>query len=106
MVIRIPHTENRELHLSIFKRVENFFILGIFGAYWDSYDVIRLSVFPGLNILKDVWEYHCYIVDVIYDGEYSAGYQPLADHADLLRDRPSTSKDWSYGDNKLKGKDY
>jgi DNA-binding FadR family transcriptional regulator len=88
--IMIPHEEHRALHLLIFRRLENPFVIGILEAYWNSYEAIGLSVFTDLNYLEDVWAYHRMMVEAICDDNFEAGYQALADHADLLQSRPVT----------------
>jgi DNA-binding FadR family transcriptional regulator len=89
--IRIPHQEHRELHLLIYRRLENPFVLGILEAYWDSYEAIGLSLFTDLDYLKNVWDYHRKMVTAICCGDSDAGYLALAEHADLIRYRPESS---------------
>jgi len=85
--IRIPHDEHRQLHLSIYGRLDNPFVLGILEAYWDAYEAIGLSLYTDLTYLQDVWGYHKKMVDAICDGRLDSGYQALAEHTDLLRYR-------------------
>jgi len=35
--VQIPHNEHRELHLTIYRRLANPFVLGILEAYWAAY---------------------------------------------------------------------
>jgi DNA-binding FadR family transcriptional regulator len=91
--IRIPHGEHRELHLSIFQRLENPFVLGILEAYWDAYEAVGLSIFSNLKYHEEVWAYHRKMVDAICDGDLEVGYQALAEHTDLLYHRPGTIKE-------------
>jgi len=90
--IRIPHNEHRELHLMIFKRLENPFVLGILEAYWEAYEAIGLGVYADYNYLKEVWNYHQKMVDAICAGDFAAGYQALIEHVDLLYHRPGFSQ--------------
>lgn len=90
-LIRIPHEEHRNLHMVIYRRLENPFVTGLLEAYWDAYETVGLNVFTGgLNYLKEVWEYHTQMVQAICDGDYEAGYQALIQHTDLLYHRPET----------------
>jgi DNA-binding FadR family transcriptional regulator len=89
--IRIPHAEHRELHLSIYRRLENPFVLGILGAYWDAYEAVGLSVFTDLNYHEQVWTYHQKMVAAICNDEVEAGYRALAEHTDLLALLPEAS---------------
>jgi DNA-binding FadR family transcriptional regulator len=87
--IIIPHEEHRELHLLIYKRLENPFVLGILESYWNAYEAIGLSVFADLDYLEEVWKYHREMVEAICNEDYVAGYQALSEHVDLLRIRPT-----------------
>jgi len=91
--IMIPHEEHRELHLLIYLRLDNPFVIGILEAYWNSYEDVGLSVFTDLDYLEDVWDYHQKMVDAICSGDLDAGYQALSDHADLIRSRPALARD-------------
>lgn len=82
--IRIPHIEHKELHLSIYRRLDNPFVLGILEAYWQAYESVGLSVFTDLQYQQDVWKYHQEMVAAICSGDFDAGYHALLDHTDLL----------------------
>ncbi len=86
--VQIPHDEHRELHLTIYKRLNNPFVMGLLEAYWEEYESIGLNVFTNLDYLEKVWMYHKVMVDSIFSGEFKAGYQALVDHTDLLLQRP------------------
>ncbi len=89
--IRIPHFEHRQLHLTIFSRLENPFVRGILEAYWDAYEAVELDSYTDLTYLREVWTYHQRIVDAIQKGDREASFQNFIDHADLLRHRPITT---------------
>ena len=82
--IRLPHFEHRQLHLIIFGRLENPFVIGILEAYWDEYEEVGLSRYTDLEYLKNVWHYHKEIVDAICKGDYEEGYRLLVDHMGLI----------------------
>jgi DNA-binding FadR family transcriptional regulator len=84
---QIPHDEHRELHLTIYRRLNNPFVMGLLEAYWEEYESIGLDVFTDLDYLEKVWMYHRIMVDSIRSGEFKAGYQALLDHTDLLLQR-------------------
>jgi DNA-binding FadR family transcriptional regulator len=86
--IRIPHREHRELHLSIFRRLENPFVLGILEAYWEAYEAVGLNLFTDYAYLEQVWTYHQEMVDAISRGDFDSGYRALMDHTDLIYHRP------------------
>lgn len=86
--IHIPHAEHRQLHLGIYSRLENPFVMGILEAYWDAYEGVGLNMYAGYDYLQQVWRYHQKMVDDICSGEYQAGYEALVEHKDLLYYRP------------------
>jgi DNA-binding GntR family transcriptional regulator len=88
--IHIPHAEHRELHLSIYSRLNNPFVTGILEAYWEAYEAVGLNMYTDIHYLKNVWEYHRQMVDAICTGDVEAGYHALLEHTDLLlqRSRP------------------
>lgn len=89
--IHIPHEEHRKLHIVIYQRLENPFVIGLLEAYWDAYETVGLNVFTGgLSYLEEVWEYHAQMVKAICNGDYEAGYQALIQHTDLLYHRPES----------------
>lgn len=89
--VKIPHSEHRQLHLGIFKRLNNPFVSGILEAYWEAYEAIGLNVYADYNYLQQVWKYHQKMVDAICAGDSQAGYQALVEHKDLLYHRPVTA---------------
>ncbi len=87
--IQIPHDEHRNLHMLIFNRLENPFVIGLLEAYWDAYETVGLNVFAGgLTYLEKVWEYHTKMVEAICNQDYEGGYRALIQHVDLLYHRP------------------
>lgn len=86
--IQIPQTEHRELHLLIYRRLDNPFVLGILEAYWDAYEAVGLNVYADYQYLYEVWKYHETMVQSICDGDYERGYNALIEHTDLIYHRP------------------
>lgn len=87
--IQVPHEEHRNLHLLIFRRLDNPFVTGLLEAYWDAYEAVGLNRFMGgFEYLQEVWQYHARMVDAIIEGNYEAGYEALVKHTDLLFHRP------------------
>ena len=86
--VQIPQYEHRELHLCIFRRLDNPFVLGILEAYWEVYENVGLNVLTDLNYLELVWQYHEKMVEAIISGNFAVGYQALVDHMALLLQRP------------------
>ena len=86
--IRLPHSEHQELHLTIFRHLENPFVIGLLESYWEAYDEVGLSRYEGLDYLEEVWRYHRKIVDAIEAGDIEASYQALNEHFELINKRP------------------
>lgn len=82
--VLIPNLEHRQLHLTIFRRLENPFVKGILEAYWDIYEAIELTQLASYQYWIEVWTYHEKIVEAICDGEFLQGKQLLLEHFELL----------------------
>ena len=85
--IQVPHAEHRRLHLTIYRRLKNIFVIGLLEAYWDIYEAVGLSVYEDRKYLERVWNYHHQMVEAIAEGDFLAGYQSLIAHMDLLFQR-------------------
>lgn len=85
--IQIPHAEHRELHLTIYRRLNNPFVVGILEAYWEAYEAVGLNVYTDISYLLRVWNYHRMMVNAIMDGRVDEGFSALSDHIDLLHER-------------------
>ena len=85
--IQIPHVEHREFHLSIYRRLNNPFVLGLLETYWELYEAVGLDVYTDFSYLQNVWMYHEKMVDAICTGDFSAGFHALTDHMKLLQER-------------------
>ncbi|MFL7892210.1 MAG: FadR/GntR family transcriptional regulator [Anaerolineales bacterium] len=91
--IQIPQQEHRQLHLSIYRRLDNPFVSGILEAYWEAYEAVGLNLYAGYSYLNEVWTYHQQMVDGICSGDLDAGFQALIEHTDLIRHRLVDSED-------------
>ncbi len=85
--VQIPHWEHREFHLLVYRHLENPFVLGILETYWELYEEVGLAVFTDYSYLQTVWKYHQKMAESLCNNDYSAGYQALIDHMDLLQQR-------------------
>lgn len=87
--VQVPHEEHRKLHLTIFSRLDNPFVIGVLEAYWEAYEAVGLNVFAGgYEYLQEVWQYHQRMVESICNGQFEVGYEALVRHTDLLYHRP------------------
>ncbi len=85
--IRIPDTEHRALHLALFRRLGNPFVLGLLESYWDAYKAVGLNVFSDYDYLVDVWRHHEAIVEAVVKGDRDEAYRVLVQHTKLLQQR-------------------
>ncbi len=85
--LQVPNAEHRELHLVIYRRLQNQFVLGILETYWDLYEAVGLGLANDIGYIRQVWQYHEKMVENICNGNYTAGYQTLKEHMDLLKER-------------------
>ena len=85
--IQIPSPEHRELHLSIFRRLNNPFVVGLLAAYWDAYEAVELNTYADISYLEEVWDYHARMVEAIIAGDAAYGKQLLIEHMQLLSQR-------------------
>ncbi len=87
--VQVPHEEHRKLHLTIYKNLDNPFVIGVLEAYWEAYEAVGLNVFAGgYEYLQEVWQYHQRMVESICSGKFKVGYEALVRHTDLLYHRP------------------
>lgn len=85
--IQIPFREHRELHLLIYRRLDNPFVLGLLEAYWDAYEAVELNTYADYQYLRRVWEYHARIVEALAVGDAELGKKLLIEHMELLSQR-------------------
>jgi DNA-binding FadR family transcriptional regulator len=86
--IRIPYEEHRHFHLTIFKHLENPFVIGLLEAYWDAYEAVELNVYAEYSYLQQVWNYHERILDAICAGDFDAAQTAFIEHTHLLHHQP------------------
>ncbi|HEY1407390.1 MAG TPA: FCD domain-containing protein [Promineifilum sp.] len=88
--IHIPNGEHRQLHLTIFSRLDNPFVQGFFVAYWDAYDASELTRFMRYRYWVDVWTFHERIVEALCANDFERGRRLLIEHFSLLPAGPAT----------------
>ena len=90
--IRLPHSEHRELHLTIFSHLENAFVIGILEAYWDAYEGVGLNQYAGLDYLEEVWRCHHKMVEAFHSQDFEGGKRIMVEHFDLMSQRPDRTE--------------
>jgi len=87
--VQVPHEEHRQLHLTIYRRLDNPFVQGLLEAYWQAYESVGMNVYADLEHLRRVWSYHQQIVDALIAGNLEQGYRALIAHQNLLFVEPA-----------------
>ncbi|NIS82836.1 MAG: FCD domain-containing protein [Anaerolineales bacterium] len=90
--VQIPHSEHRELHMTIFSRLNNPFVCSLLEAYWEAYEIVGLNVYTDYSYLEAAWRYHEKMVESVLNNDYDAGYQALVEHIGILQDRPEMDR--------------
>ena len=86
--IHIPNPEHRLFHLTVFRHLDNTFVLGILEAYWDLYEEVGINRYMDYSYLRLVWDYHSKILRCIKDGRFEDARQAFVEHTRLLRHEP------------------
>jgi len=86
--VRIPFEEHRAFHLTIFKHLENPFVIGLLEAYWEAYEAVELNRYADYSYHTTVWDYHERILNAICDGDFGAAQKAFMDHTRLLHHQP------------------
>ena len=89
--IHIPNPEHRLFHLTVFTRLQNPFVLGILEAYWDLYEEVGVNRYMDYSYLRQVWDYHARILDLIRSGEFDDARTAFIKHTSLLRYEPNNA---------------
>ena len=85
--IEIPHAEHRAFHLTIFRRLDNPFVLGLLEAYWDAYEAVDLNTYADYSYLTAVWQYHAEIANAIAVDNFAEAKRLHQAHMQLLNTR-------------------
>ncbi|MBZ0278060.1 MAG: FCD domain-containing protein [Anaerolineae bacterium] len=86
--IQIPYPEHRSFHLTVFKHLQNPFVVGLLEAYWDAYEAVELHRYADYAYLQEVWDYHERILNAICAGDFDAAQTAFIEHTRLLRHQP------------------
>lgn len=86
--VRIPFEEHRAFHLTIFRHLENPFVIGLLEAYWEAYEAVELNRYAEYGYHTQVWDYHERILNAICDGDFDAAQKAFMDHTRLLHHNP------------------
>lgn len=80
----VPVSEHRDFHLLIYKRLNNPFVIGLLEAYWDIYKASGFEIYPDMEYVNRIWQYHRKTIDLIKDRQYDLAQQSLMEHMELI----------------------
>lgn len=86
--IQIPHREHREFHLTVFKKLDNPFVIGLLEAYWDAYEAVELNRYADYDYHQRVWDFHEQILNALCAGDFELAKNRFVEHTRLLRVQP------------------
>lgn len=86
--IQIPYQEHRAFHLTVFKHLQNPFVIGLLEAYWDAYEAVELHRYAEYAYLQEVWDYHERILEGIAAGDFDRARIAFIEHTQLIRHQP------------------
>ena len=86
--IHIPNEEHRIFHLTVFKHLDNPFVIGILEAYWELYEEVGVNRYMDYTYLKQVWDYHKRILSLIREKRFNDAQQAFVEHTRLLHYEP------------------
>lgn len=89
--IHIPYEEHRLFHLTMFKKLDNPFVIGILEAYWQAYEAVEVNHYAEYGYLCKVWDYHERILTALKRKAYEEARQLYIEHTRLLRYQPDTA---------------
>jgi DNA-binding FadR family transcriptional regulator len=84
---QIPSVEHHEFHLLIYRHIENVFVTGILEAYWEVYRASGFEMYPDVQYLQRIWQYHARILDLIRKKDFAQGLTVLLEHMDMIKQR-------------------
>jgi len=85
--VEIPRAEHREFHLTVFRNLDNPFVLALLTAYWDVYQTVAPKYYEELAHLQEIWVYHQTIVDALQAGDIPRSLEQHIKHMQLLEVR-------------------
>ena len=89
--IHIPNPEHKSFHMTVFKHLDNIFVIGILEAYWDLYEEVGINRYMDYSYLRQVWDYHSRILEHIKTGRFDNARQAFEEHTRLLRHEPQNA---------------
>ncbi len=86
--VEIPFAEHRDLHLTIFSRLQNPLVTGLLSVYWEAYQASEITRYNSYYYWVEVWSYHDAIVSALENQAFDQGRALLIEHFNLLPQSP------------------
>ncbi|MPN26892.1 hypothetical protein SDC9_174318 [bioreactor metagenome] len=80
----IPTQEHHDFHMLIYKRLENPFVIGLLEAYWELYKAAGFEIYPDMDYVHRIWQYHRKSVELIKAQNYEEAHRSLMEHMELI----------------------
>lgn len=80
----IPTSEHHDFHMLIYKRLENPFVIGLLEAYWELYKAAGFEIYPDMDYVHRIWQYHRKSVELIKAQNYEEAHRSLMEHMELI----------------------
>ena len=68
--------------MTVFKHLDNIFVIGILEAYWDLYEEVGINRYMDYSYLRQVWDYHSRILEHIKTGRFDNARRHLRNTRD------------------------
>lgn len=94
--IELPACEHRRLHMLVYSKLQNPFVIGLLETYWDLFEQFGYLQTPEIDYLEKVWLYHGKIVDAVANNDLALGYNLMREHMDLFNQRTTNSNAQSF----------
>lgn len=80
----VPTTEHRDFHMLFYKHLENPYVTGLLEAYWELYKAAGFEIYPDMEYVQRIWQYHRKSVELIKSHNYEEAHRSLMEHMELI----------------------
>jgi len=94
--LQLPSAEHRKLHMLVYSKLDNTFVVGLLETYWDLFGKFGYLETPEIDYLEKVWLFHGKIVDALANNDLTLGYNLMREHMDLFNQRTSNNNTQSF----------
>ncbi len=88
---QLPSSEHRSLHMTLYSKLDNIFVVGLLDTYWDLFEEFGYNDIPDREYQEKVWLFHSKIVESLKNRDFTLGYNLMREHMDLLNQRTSSN---------------